>query len=209
MELELRPLLIGTCATGAIAAYLSLGQLELPPSLAQQLTGHVRSHQARNSHPTTLDYATLGAAELRSISPTALFDVASHASQPTIDVLTVDPDRATTITEEIAGEIREWATLPANWDGEGALKPDLSSLNAAAEFVLLSDSEFDAPAPMLLASGRAGLFWNSSGMQADLEFFGLKQVTYFVDRREKGKHKGAVAFNGKSIPKVLAVLLSA
>ena len=117
-----------------------------------------------------------------------------------------DARRATTATEKIAGEFRRWRVLGSNWDGENAAAPVDASLADAVSFVrLLNDSEL-LPDPMLLASGRAGLFWKTDDLYADLEFLGAKQVAYYIERG-KDKHKGVVHFDSKKMPVMFESLL--
>lgn len=120
--------------------------------------------------------------------------------------------RPTTSREEVMGELRSWAFLPANWDGEGASSADSASIREAVSFVSLLTDDMPTPEPMLLASGRAGLFWDSDELYADLEFTGAGRVTYYIERRDDnaGKHKGGVNFNSKSetMPAVFSVLLA-
>jgi len=118
-------------------------------------------------------------------------------------------DRPTTALEQLVGEIRSYGVLGDNWDGEGAVRPSLSSIRGAVKFVHLMDPSIALPEPMLFASGRAGLFWNSQSIYADLEFTEDQSITYFVEHRGKGKHKGVVAFDSKAMPAVFATLLSA
>lgn len=118
-------------------------------------------------------------------------------------------DRPTTELEQLVGEIRSYGLLGDNWDGENAVRPSLSSIRGAVKFVRLMDPSITLPEPMLFASGRAGLFWNSASIYADLEFTENHSITYFVERRGEGKHKGVVVFNSEAMPAVLATLLSA
>lgn len=125
------------------------------------------------------------------------------------NVIAVRSARATTPIEEIVGEIRGWALFPANWDGENSQKPQTASLESATQFIrLLAPKNGHLPEPMLLASGRAGFYWDTGEFQADLEFWGDGRITYFV-RRGSDKHKGMVRFEGESVPTVLSTLLSA
>ena len=70
----------------------------------------------------------------------------------------------------------------------------------------LLDGKITLPEPMLLASGRAGLYWNESGLYADLEFFGNGRTAYYIELKS-GKHKGVLNFSPNSMPKVLSALL--
>lgn len=138
--------------------------------------------------------------EPATTAPAGVFQIREPA-------LTLDVERVTTLREEAIGELRSWALLPANWDSEKAAAPDAASLKEAERFVRLLKVDQPVPEPMLLASGRAGLYWNDGDLYADLEFTGDGHVTYYVERRRNGKHKGMVAFDGSAMPSVFAALL--
>jgi hypothetical protein len=115
--------------------------------------------------------------------------------------------RATTPREEVIGEIRGWINLGKNWDGEGADVPIPSSLKDSEYFIDLLSVGYHFPEPMLLGNGRAGLYWNEGDLYADLEFLGDGRVTYFIEHKGQGKHKGVVHFRRGEMPPVFAALL--
>ena len=115
-------------------------------------------------------------------------------------------ERETSNAEVAVGELRRWATLAENWDGEGASTPDKASLKSASNFVrLLTLAAMDV-APMLNANGRAGLYWNQGDFYADLEFLGDDRIAYFIEK-SSDKHKGIVRFESRAVPPVLSTLL--
>jgi hypothetical protein len=118
-----------------------------------------------------------------------------------------DVDRETTARERAIGEIRSWTLLSSDWDGEGAEAPKIGSLKEAWTFLSLLAPNAYVPEPMLLASGNAGLYWNDGALYGDLEFIGNGQVTYYIEHRGMGKHKGVVAFHGNDIPAIFLTLL--
>jgi hypothetical protein len=107
--------------------------------------------------------------------------------------------RATSEQEHLIAEIRSWANLSENWDGDGASAPISDSLHAASDFVCLLAREAAMPEPMLHASGRAGLVWDDGEHYAELEFFPDRRIVYYVTG-EKGKHKGFDEFDRQTIP---------
>lgn len=116
--------------------------------------------------------------------------------------------RETTEQEHVIAELRGWLGLQADWDGEGAMPPVARSVTAASDFVCLLPPDTVTPAPMLHASGRAGLCWSgSNGSYGELEFLTDGTVAYFFTH-SGGKHKGVVGFDGISIPTVIAALIS-
>jgi hypothetical protein len=116
--------------------------------------------------------------------------------------------RPTTPHEQLVGELRSMALHAANWDKEGGAAPIESSFARAIEFVYAMGPQAVLPEPMLLASGRAGLFWEVSSFYADLEFYGDGKVTYFVDRPGEVKGRGVAVFNGRNVPPVFGILLA-
>jgi hypothetical protein len=126
---------------------------------------------------------------------------------PFIQILRAE--RETTPREQLIGELRRWRMLTANWDGEGALAADKVSSRAAEAFTdLLPDGLL--PEPMLHAGGRAGLYWKTDDLYADLEFLDGQRIAYYIERAGD-KHKGVVNYdaNNEEMPPVLAILLQA
>jgi hypothetical protein len=136
-------------------------------------------------------------------------DIASSVVLPGAEAVE-QVGRPTTPREHLIGEFRRWRVLPANWDGERADAPVRESLTAAAAFACLlpESTETVLPEPMLHASGRAGLFWERTGLYADLEFLPKGRVAYYIERNGD-KHKGVVNFNSHQLPTVFATLLTA
>jgi len=135
-------------------------------------------------------------------------DTPSETNLPSISDLIESQDaaRETTAAEKIAGEFRRWRVLESNWDGENAAAPVDASLADAVSFVRLLNNDELLPDPMLLASGRAGLFWKTDDLYADLEFLGAKQVAYYIERG-MDKHKGVLHFDSKQMPDMFESLL--
>ena len=117
--------------------------------------------------------------------------------------------RETSEQERLIATFRRWEDFKPGWDGEGAKAPVLTSLRAASSFVCAMNGDQPLPEPMLHgSSGRAGLFWSSDGLYADLEFLDSGEIAYYV---EKGadRHKGVVAFDRHNMPGVFGTLLMA
>jgi hypothetical protein len=178
------------------------------------------------SNPTTVS-ATF-APDVKPAHAIPASKITSHASMltspvgPTVAGGTVVPlrgfasdevpfaqgDRATTTQERLIGEIRSWALLDSDWDGEGAVAPMVSSLKESVAFVRLLDNTAELPDPMLMNTGHAGLFWKTDMLYADLEFLGDGRIAYFIEQEGEGKHKGVVKFDSKKMPAVFPALLS-
>lgn len=116
--------------------------------------------------------------------------------------------RETSEQEHLIAVFRAWEALGPNWDGEGAKVPNITSLRAASAFVCAMDRDSLMPEPMLHDSGRAGLFWQSANLYADLEFLESGSIAYYVERGAD-RHKGVAAFDGRNLPDVFARLLAA
>lgn len=101
-------------------------------------------------------------------------------------------DRETTDQERGIGELRRWMSLQANWDGDGALQPVERSLKEASSFLCAMDGKQLMPEPMLHTSGRAGLFWKTTKLYADLEFLGDGRIAYYLESGSD-RHKGVVS----------------
>lgn len=114
--------------------------------------------------------------------------------------------RLTTPYENIIGELRQWNLLGANWDGEGGATPEAQSIKEAVSFVRLLDDNMALPEPMLLASGRAALYWNDGDLYADLEFLGDGRIAYFI-KNHGDKHKGILTFDSQKMPAVFPALI--
>lgn len=114
--------------------------------------------------------------------------------------------RPTTAFELIIAELRQWHNLEENWDGEGALPPEVSTLRAAEKFTGLLANHASAPEPQLNPTGRAGLFWDEPSFYADLEFYPDNKIAYYI-QKNGDKHKGIIAFEEEKLPAVFASLL--
>lgn len=97
----------------------------------------------------------------------------------------------TTDLEHVACDFRRWQLLPANWDGEGASQANPRSIGGAIAFLNLLTATSDMPSPMLHSSGRAGLFFKTAELYADLEFLEDGRMAYYIERNGD-KHKGVL-----------------
>lgn len=186
----------GTATTAAqvLCTALALGQVPTIGRFNDQAPGDRREVRTSNDP----FFTTTSAIE------DVVSSVALRHAEP------IDIGRATTAREHLIGELRRWRALPANWDGEQARLPVQQSLKSAASFACLlpEGSEAALPEPMLHASGHAGLFWERTGLYADLEFLPDGRVAYYIER-DGDKHKGVVNFSSHQLPTVFATLLTA
>ena len=136
----------------------------------------------------------------RFVRPEREFYVVGQ-EQPASGVIT----RETTEREHVIAELRKWRHLEADWDGEGAKAPALSSLNAARSFLCAMD-DVTYPEPMLFPSGRAGLYWRDQDLYADLEFYENNTIAYYIERGSD-RHNGVAGFDLDSIPPIFKTLL--
>ena len=114
--------------------------------------------------------------------------------------------RTTTTRELLMGEIRSWALLKADWDGEGAIAPIIHCIENAVSFIRLLPDTTSLPEPMLHASGNTGLFWGDGGIYADIEFLHNGRIAYYIEQNGD-KHKGAINFDSENLPPVFSVLI--
>lgn len=163
--------------------------------------------------PTQLEQPTRSVDKITSLSPIALAETHSTTATAAHSTITIansdsleEATRPTTSHEKLIGEIRQWGLLEANWDGEGAASPLIQSMKEAVSFVRLLNDDIMLPEPMLLASGHAGLYWNTNNLYADIEFLGDGRISYFIKNSED-KHKGVLAFNSEKMPAVFPALL--
>jgi hypothetical protein len=183
------------CAETATVANIFLAFVPLnPPTVSE-----VFAAESDWTLPKQLVFGSQSSIGLDTPSQTNLSAIASLMANQ-------DTTRATTTTEKIAGEFRRWRVLGSNWDGENATAPVDASFADAVSFVRLLNDTVLLPDPMMLASGRAGLFWQKDDLYADLEFLGAKQVAYYIERG-KDKHKGVIHFDSTKMPVMFESLL--
>lgn len=175
----------GTAAAAKVFIALSMSQVPSVSPLPETIQTVARP-------APTKTYQIVRSSSIGSVASDKVFDT---------------PVRETTSQELLIGELRNWASLDDNWDGEGASRPLLTSIKEAVLFARLLDANVREPEPMLLASGHAALFWNEADLYADLEFIGNNRVAYFV-RKNDDKHKGVVTFDPEKMPAVFQTLLS-
>lgn len=117
-----------------------------------------------------------------------------------------ESSRLTTTREQLMGEIRSWALLEVDWDGEGAAAPIAGCIKNAVSFIRLLPDTTSLPEPMLHASGNTGLFWGDGGFYADIEFLHNGRIAYYIEQNGD-KHKGAINFDSENLPPVFSVLI--
>lgn len=161
--------------------------------------------------PEKLEYAPRPVEKITSVAypelkvnTATLFTVSSVAAEQTFYV--DDIARSTTDMEKVIGELREWAFLKSNWDGEGANAPSISSIKKAVKFVRLINDSVEMPDPNLLASGNVSLFWNTESLYAEIEFLDNNRIAYFIKNNED-KHKGIISFGSEKMPTVFTSLI--
>lgn len=191
---------IGTAS--AAQAFLAITLLSTPPTVSSLASSSERQIPSVKKTSTRLPLTKLESESTNS-SVAVLADWFTSEDV----VLLGESDRPTTLREKLIGEIRSWALLKEDWDGERAPIPLTSSLKEAVAFARLLGEGDVLPEPMLFASGRAGLFWDQKKLYADLEFLGDGRISYFIER-QGDKHKGVLKFDSKEMPVVLPALLA-
>jgi hypothetical protein len=188
--------------SGTAAAALAFGMAIVSPTSSPPSGSALVRTQLRTA--TALPAGDRKTAAGSSLASTFIADLSPLCNQLFSDVL----DRETSAAERVVGELRRWAGLSVDWDGEGAEAPNKESLKAAADFIRLLPTAISDAEPMLHANGRAGLYWNQDDLYADLEFLGDGRIAYFI-RHSEDKHKGLLHFDSALVPTVLSALLEA
>ena len=189
---------LSTAAAAEIFAALTL----LPPPTVSSIPS-LLEHQARLVQRITTRSALIeGDGHLYSAKTTNTTSMAGIRNVSNYS----ETHRPTTLREKLVGELRRWGLLTANWDGEGATVPAVTSLKEAVSFIRLLSEEGALPEPMLHGSGHAGLFWKDDSLYADIEFLGDGRVAYYIER-QGDKHKGVVKFDSQRMPALFPALL--
>ena len=187
---------IGTAGT---AAMLALG-INLCPSTANSF-GSEFAVRNISKIATTLPTS---ARKRQAGSSFSTHDFGAAANDQIIQANVAE--RQTSPVERIVGEMRRWAALSDDWDGQGASAPLEQSVKEAVAFIRMLAPGIPLPDPMVHANGRAGLFWQEGQMYADLEFLGDGRMAYYIERTGD-KHKGVVHFDLLNLPPVFHPLL--
>jgi hypothetical protein len=145
--------------------------------------------------------------KVSSIDPLLLAAQSSVASVNSEIFRFVEATRQTTESEKIIGELRQWQFLDEDWDGEGASKPLLTSINAAVQFINLIKPEAQLPEPMIHASGFTSLLWDRDDFYAEIQFISNNKIAYFVKNHEGKRYKGTIEFDTKQIPLAISDLI--
>ena len=187
-----------------IPIFIAIALTQAPTAVLDSLAQADRELRgARNGRPSTDSLLSRDELQLLRIP----ISKTESALRPSEQVVPRQMSRDTTPREHAIGELRRWEQLPADWDGEGAAAPNLASLREASKFACLRPADADVE-PMLHASGRAGLYFRTPTLYADIEFFGDGRVAYFIER-SGDRHKGVINFDSTTMPAVLATLLQA
>jgi hypothetical protein len=99
------------------------------------------------------------------------------ASTDTAAVISAGPSQQTRADASVS-QLLKLAKLDRNWDGYGAEKPKVSSINSAKNFIRSLAPEIIIPQPALHADGNAILFFRSDDAYAELEFIDQKIEFY-------------------------------
>ena len=98
--------------------------------------------------------------------------------------------------------LRRFEKLGADWDGNGAEKPSLASLQEARNFIRCLAPESVIPRATLHADGHAILFLRDENSYAELEFLGNKKIGYYA-RRGGQEWSDEIEFPGRTLPQGL------
>ena len=188
-------MILSTTTANAAKLFIAINAATIPSlsNIAEKI-----EHAPRPIEKTT----SIAPVELKAIIQTSstVSSIVEHS------IYSEDTARSTTDMEKVIGELREWAFLKINWDGEGANAPSKTSIKEAVKFVRLINDSVEMPDPNLLASGNVSLFWNSQSLYAEIEFLGNNRIAYFIKKNED-KHKGIISFGSEKMPAVFTTLV--
>jgi hypothetical protein len=85
-----------------------------------------------------------------------------------------------TQADKVVSQLIRFRNYSANWDGHGAAKPDINSLEFASRFIRKLAPESIIPRAALHADGLAILFWNTPDKYAELEFMENGRINYYA-----------------------------
>lgn len=83
---------------------------------------------------------------------------------------------------KVERELHSYLQLNSNWDDEGALVPDASSVDMSIKFLsLLKTYQLPLPKPMLANDGEVCLYWKKQNFYIEIGFRENGLFTYLVD----------------------------
>lgn len=100
------------------------------------------------------------------------------------------------------GQLIRMAQFDDDWDGSGAAKPIVSTINDARAFIRALAPESVIPRATLHADGHAILFVREPDVYGEIEFLGNNKIGFYVSRGSD-QWSDEITFDGKSLPEGL------
>lgn len=106
------------------------------------------------------------------------------------------------------GSFQLYKDLESNWDGDGALAPEISRIEAAEYYLrILGSNVRDLPeaSPMLDQDGIPGIFWDTGKCYLSVSFYDADSLTYVFRNRDTGE-SGVETISLASAPAIANLL---
>ena len=81
-------------------------------------------------------------------------------------------------------EIRSYADLPDDWDGDGAVAPCQQAVADALAFLESRPLGIPLPLPEVVPIGDVGVYWDRGGIFVEVQFGGDGAFSYYAERKE-------------------------
>jgi len=106
----------------------------------------------------------------------------TYAESPVPAKTTAIPLDRAEANPNLLTQIADYLSLPDDWDGYGGKPANLATVMDTFDFLKRYPATFPAPKPMIGGSGVIGLYWESNGCYASIDFDGSGHYCYIADR---------------------------
>ena len=104
---------------------------------------------------------------------------------------------ATTLDDKgLQRELRSFAELPDNWNGEGANPASYQAVSDAIEFLSRRPAKIPIPSPDIGSSGEVGVYWDECGVFAEAVFDGDGYFHYYAEHVVDGSVRATSGKDG-------------
>lgn len=90
-------------------------------------------------------------------------------------------DRLAKEQADLHQQLRSYADLPENWDGEGATTPSAEAIENAIQFLYDKPVQIPLPSPDIGSAGEVGVYWDENGIFAEAVFEGDGHFHYYAE----------------------------
>lgn len=141
--------------------------------------------------------AALAAVTISSFSEGIVANVTAYESQSAMKSEVYAIEIAEKFIESYA-EMRSLRSLTDGWDGEGSIAPDTADLEAAEAFLASLPNGAPVPEAGVTADGYVEWYMKGPAGLATVSF-NKGRLIYYA-RSPKGKTRGTIIFDGRSVP---------